>query len=862
MAQPNEPFAQNSGEPTDDCSKFEYPDTPVQRLLHQNDHEPLPFRAAIQPPNIPANIADNSGEMFQSVSSNHSRVGGPFFFFGIAIPASAIFLELLAGVCANLFFDPIPTIWHKGLVCLVPVMNFLIWRELKSKHAQYHSWMVAASGVTIGVTTFYALLFIPLVPFALIGIIMLGIGILGLSPQLSFGTSVRGAIQLSRLRRALPQPTSERFSFATCLIAGIVLSLGTLAALGARTTLTRLYLQRATSTDLTTSTDAIRWLRSYADKNTLLESCFWRFARANDLFGTLLTLGNPVSQVQAQTTFYRVTGQPFDSLSKPQTANEDGIPFLDLGTDRGLGPVNGIMKGLSLSSSRIDGSIDADAALGYFEWTMVFQNSSTAMQEARAQIQLPLGGVVSRLTLWVNGEPHEAAFASRGKVQEAYQAVVNTRRDPVLVTSSGKDRIQVQCFPVLPNGEMKIRFGVTAPVSLESEATGWLRLPAIVDHNFSVEVVEHSIWFEAKRELQSSTIKLLAERPEQRLFAVRGSIPDNELGAATPSIRVGRSAEITEFWTPDPTSKAFDAIHQTIEQRDWQRPQRVVLVVDASQNMQTHLAGIAESLKHLPEGIELIALASGDEVTDLCSTIEPGSARFYDFVAEKIRRINPEGGNDNLLALNRAWDLAAQKSDSAILWIHESKPVLIGNPETLRQRWERRPDNPRLFDLQLTKGANLVSEKLDGIETVEAVERTGNLTQDLNRLFARWQGTTKQLLIRREKVARQRQELQKELQETSAHLARLWALDETRRLIATNRINDAVKLAAAYQLVTPVSGAVVLETDEQYKRAGLEPVPPNSVPTIPEPEEWLLMFVALAVLLWMTCRRRFTWRSV
>ncbi|MGH9800782.1 MAG: PEP-CTERM sorting domain-containing protein, partial [Blastocatellia bacterium] len=72
---------------------------------------------------------------------------------------------------------------------------------------------------------------------------------------------------------------------------------------------------------------------------------------------------------------------------------------------------------------------------------------------------------------------------------------------------------------------------------------------------------------------------------------------------------------------------------------------------------------------------------------------------------------------------------------------------------------------------------------------------------------------------------------------------------------------EAVKLAAAYQLVTPVSGAVVLETAEQYQRAGLEPVPPNSVPTIPEPEEWLLMFVALAVLLWMTCRRRFAWRS-
>ena len=47
---------------------------------------------------------------------------------------------------------------------------------------------------------------------------------------------------------------------------------------------------------------------------------------------------------------------------------------------------------------------------------------------------------------------------------------------------------------------------------------------------------------------------------------------------------------------------------------------------------------------------------------------------------------------------------------------------------------------------------------------------------------------------------------------------------------------------------TPVSGAVVLETKQQYDEAGLQPVPPGSVPTVPEPETWLLIIVALGVL--------------
>ncbi len=61
---------------------------------------------------------------------------------------------------------------------------------------------------------------------------------------------------------------------------------------------------------------------------------------------------------------------------------------------------------------------------------------------------------------------------------------------------------------------------------------------------------------------------------------------------------------------------------------------------------------------------------------------------------------------------------------------------------------------------------------------------------------------------------------------------------------------DAVALASRYQLVTPVSGAVVLETQQDYAAAGLEPVAPGSVPTIPEPETWALMIVALLALLW------------
>jgi len=64
--------------------------------------------------------------------------------------------------------------------------------------------------------------------------------------------------------------------------------------------------------------------------------------------------------------------------------------------------------------------------------------------------------------------------------------------------------------------------------------------------------------------------------------------------------------------------------------------------------------------------------------------------------------------------------------------------------------------------------------------------------------------------------------------------------------------DEATSLAVRYQLVTPVSGAVVLETAEQYRAAGLQPVDAGTVPTIPEPEMVALLIVAGAFLIWLT----------
>ena len=60
--------------------------------------------------------------------------------------------------------------------------------------------------------------------------------------------------------------------------------------------------------------------------------------------------------------------------------------------------------------------------------------------------------------------------------------------------------------------------------------------------------------------------------------------------------------------------------------------------------------------------------------------------------------------------------------------------------------------------------------------------------------------------------------------------------------------NEATQFAAAKHLVTPVSGAVVLETQAQYERAGLVPEDQKQIVGTPEPSGGMLMVLSLLPL--------------
>jgi hypothetical protein len=772
---------------------------------------------------------------------------GFLLFFGVLLPSITFIVELTTNMCAQDLFDPMPTPFHLFLVAFVPASNGFLWWSLWKQHTRYLPLLGVTSAATVGIASFYTLVFLPVTPFAVFAIIFAGLGLLPLTPILSLAATLYARRKLKQLNA---QTVSQKIPH---LLLGFSLGLLALVVAELPSVVTRVGLQMATSTDSATNQRGIKLLRSFGSQDLMLRNCYQVQQGMTDLLSAAIAMGDPVTQDEARRIYYRVTGTPFNAVKPPAKSNRQVRAWgNDFEFDSALGgtAVAGQVKGLSLETSRQDQSIDANAAVSYTEWTLVFKNVHSQQREARAQIALPPGGVVSRLTLWVNGEEREAAFAGRAQVREAYnQVAIQQRRDPVLVTTSGLDRVLMQCFPVPPNGEMKVRLGITAPLQLESNEQATLQLPYLLERNFGInEDRKHYVWIESKQPLTANLAELKAEQVEGGKFALRGNVAEARLSESF--LRVTRTNVATDAWTPDTLSQSSAVITQHIEAQPATAPSRVVFVVDGSLPMKDRAQAMAATLSKLPSSVESLILLASDNVEELSQGVQKIAPQAF---ADLMRKADFVGGHDNLPALLRAWDSAAERPNSVIIWLHGAQPIEMQGIAELQQRYQRRPNGPRLYDLQLLAGPNRLAEQMESLSTVEPIT---NRLAGLERLFATWGGTASRFVVTRTKANRKGAATTNAIAAAN-HLARLWANDEVKRLIAARaKPEDTIKLAASYQLVTAVTGAVVLETKEQYERAGLQPVNANTVPTIPEPETWALIIVVGTVLLGLFYQHR------
>ncbi len=784
--------------------------------------------------------------------------------FGILGPAGVLGFEFLSRFCATNLFDPIPTWSHIVLVALVPVANLLTLAAVRSGRLSHPRLLLFLNGAALSVGFVYSLVFLPLVPIALIALLG-GIGFLPLSPFFAFAATLACRAGLKRAWAAGREPGGEPANpgFPAHVVWGASAAFLLLVLANLPMVVTRWGMSLAAGEDPAGRQRGIGLLRTAGSEEEILRACY-RNRRGGDGMGPLAwVLPKPPGMDAARTVYYRVTGRPYNSVPLPQSigwGNWGRFDWTEVDPENRDEAVGSRDRRLSLAGSRLDGIVDAPSGTGYLEWTLTFRNSNTFAREARAIVALPPGGVVSRLTLWVNGEEREAAFARRSHVKKAYEDVVTRtpNRDPVLVTTAGNDRVMLRCFPVPAGGTLKTRIGITLPVNPPVHGyQARLRLPGFLDRNFVIPAdTPAPVWIETGANPWVNEATGLAASTDRT--RIEGSLRPRLMDEQT-TITLGTPPDAGPRTYAGGAGATSATVRQELVERRTPRPQRVVLVLDGSRALASLAGDLARCVHALPRGIQVAAVVSDDsgarELLPLTRLDADAAARLED----AVRTHRFVGGMDNVPALVRGWELAGDSPAAIVIWVHGPQPVVMQPPDALVQRSERATTWPRMLEMQVSPGPDSVLPDWGRVCKVGSVPRDGDPAGDLTTFLRSLDGNTTGLEWKRERVSEAAGPVV--AGKTAGHVVRLWANDEVHRLAlrpSASQEDKAVQLAAATQLVTPVTGAVVLETREMFDAAGLKPVDPSSVPTIPEPETWALLAVVGAVLAWTLAGRRRT----
>jgi hypothetical protein len=761
-------------------------------------------------------------------------------------------------MCAGVFFDPLPTVWHTAAVSLVPIANFLVWLCLRNGRTAGLRRLAFAHGAAMAVAGIYTLLFLPLLPVAILALLLYLMGALAMAPLAGFASGVV-------LGRRIATKAGAAVYWRPFRV-GVIVSILALLVLDVPSAATRLGLQWATSSDAIVRQRGITLLRTLGDEEQLLRLCYDVSGRPRGLLSALVLLGGNVldspgqgglatSPADVREIYYRVTGLSFNAKPAPHNqrawARFDDFAF---DVDHGAAVVGGRIKGLTIASSRLDGSVSADDGVAYLEWTFEFHNTSLVDREARLQLALPPGGVVSRATLWVNGDEREAAYGGRAEVRAAYQRVaVQQRRDPLLVTTKGADRVLVQAFPVARSGgTIKIKLGITAPLDISEAAKSKLALPAIVDRNFSFPSdLSHSVWIEADHGLSSSATALTASELGNQRFRLQGALSDNDLAQPRLTISAARNAAATSVYARIEDGHLIrqdESTGVTIE-----APAALMLVVDGSTGMKPVVSDIVAALEAIPSGRRVGAIIAADPLQMI--EPRPWSDDQRTAIIRLLQSHTYVGGEDNAPALTQALQILEREKTASLLWMHASQPINFrASSAQLEQAGSRLARLPSVTLYSIEPGPNELLPDAAWTWAARSLPRSASAAADLSGFLEReFSAKPSRTLVRTEVQP------DASVRKGSEHIVRLWAKDRILQLMLENSEGNrktAVDLAVQYRLVTPVSGAVVLETKQQFDEAKLTPVSKATVPTIPEPSEWALMMVSFGAFLWLVWMRR------
>lgn len=784
--------------------------------------------------------------------------------FGVATPVLLTAMSMAScpkRITLVMLNHPVETLIELALLAAIPLANYRLWSSLCKNDMRFSMFRGLLVGAAIATSLVIAGLSFAAIPAGYQELqsacgtdFSTGFFFIGMQALTTFAV---GLYLMNRTRRQR-EFASSRARIIAYTAVGLLIGLAAFAGCEARSWYVRLAQQQALSPQAEERAKGLALLRELDTERELrMETSD---ARATGIAGLFI----PVKHSEMANLYFTVCGKPL--------GDENSADFSSMSDDYLRRHVVGApVKGLELARSAFNGMVSPNALTTTINWTYVFRNDTETPQEARAEIALPPGAVINGLTVYRNGDPMDAAFAAAGKAEgDAQINWVDVGHDnPAIITDLGRGRYLFHCYPIPNDEQLKVNMSIVVPLKLEALDSTSLTFPRFIASNFSLDG-EHILTLESTDKLSSRQKNLVTSKGLQGREVLSGRLEKTQLEHTpliitakrapdmVPVVTVDKIATEMELkrWKEEQEKKRIEeeakkadqqqvvlmidgsrAVQQQIEDvrsvlnRDKKAkkqakkvppgpryavrtisevvskaPKRLLVVVDGSVAVAEHMPEMKKAFQQIPSSVPVWLRVASRE-TNLLSKPTPLKEAL-----PLLDKITFAGGQDNLKAVVNASEMAGETEGGAVLWIHGPQPGL--NKDIYIMSPFRA--HPSFFELALDTGCTDTLEYFKDHAEVgpfSPIQRTDNLTEDLNDFFSKWQAGRREFVVNysiKDKPVAGATVLDGR---DKTELLLLNARNTVDGFIRNKQASKAARIAVAYQFVSPVSCVAVIGSD-------------------------------------------------
>lgn len=730
--------------------------------------------------------------------------------------------------CTNVLiniFENLP-VWVYVLTFLFCFSNFFIYSNFKNK------WIIPISffinGITILLIIYYAIYLMPLTFYSLVGILALGLGFYGLVPFIVL------VIHTFRLVTVLPKNKSNIISFSS----GIIL---TILSFVAFTIQLNKESEKIRSHSISKTFETNADLPTYIIVSQSLKPNFFNeILLKKDLVYTSTENFFDSQQFRffsAKQYNERKSHNPFVNVAYFYTKDsglsvDDRINILKSNFDKRLETEEQLWSGDDLITKNIkeDVKIYPNERLAYTEITMdiAIEEMTWNPKEAIYSFQLPEGSVATSLSLWVNGVERKGILTTKEKAQKAYTQIVGVEaRDPSLMQWREGNRVVVRVFPVSYDLPRTFKCGFTTPLKVENNKLKYQSLN-IKGPNISNAETLSRLQISGNEKFDSD-----------KNFELKNNFYINEsrgLDKWETFLPIGNSTYSSSFIWKDNVYEINPIESGNISFI----PSEIVLDLDSNWSL--------EEIK------KIINLKKNKFVVIINNKKEEINSANYETVFTQFENLQYSLLplyilSENSLIITKSGSYSANFEElQASEFLNKIKSGT--KQKQLKAINISSEINPFWQTIKEQKYVEFIQTDLENALKLVKNNQFLSLTTDENRVNIETAGIS----------IHKKEKLEKLSSNGSNHIYRMYAFGKVLEEQVTIQndslaVNKYVTLAQDANIVTPITSLIVLETDEDYTKHGIEKnidtlgnASINNDGAVPEPHEWVLIILTLVVL--------------